>query len=199
MKYLIDTADKDEIKKWLGFIEGVTCNPILLNKVGISEKEYCANNIELFDNIFVQVNSLDDVTSLNMFDRDQLIFKVPLLIDGDYDGYTFLKLLLQLGYRTCSTIVYDIAQFDFACSVGSEFSIVLYAKNLDNNFLIKCCELKEKKKYKTKIVAASFRNVEQVFNCINLGVDYSTIPPNILKKIFRNRYAIGDYYKFYGD
>lgn len=199
MKYLIDTAEKTDIEKWKKYVDGVTCNPLLLKKSNIDMNQYCVNNISLFDNIFVQINSLDDVFNLKMFSKEKIIFKVPLLMNNTYNGYYILKQLLQFGYRTCATIVYDISQFDFACKEGSEFSIVLYAKNSDHDIVKKCCKLKELKKYKTKIVAASFRNVEQICDCIKFGVDYSTIPPTILEKLFKNKCAIDDYYKFYED
>ncbi|MCF8019820.1 MAG: hypothetical protein K9L62_10455 [Vallitaleaceae bacterium] len=199
MKYFIDTASISEIEKWSRFVEGATCNPSLLRKEGMDDYTFYINNVHLFKNIFIQVNSINDVEYLDnkQADFQKLIFKVPLVKTNDYDGYKLLKVLTQNKLRTCSTIVYDISQFDYACEVGSESSIVLYAKN-DNSFIVnECCHLKEKKGYETKIVAASFRSAEHVFDCIKAGAEYGTVPPKIMKDLFSNEKAINDYKDFY--
>jgi len=195
MKYFIDTANQNEIDKWKPFVHGVTSNPSLLEKADIDPEMFYMKNRDDFANIFIQVNSLEMVKSLPPSNR--IIMKVPLLRTDEYDGFDLLMKLKRGGFRTCSTIVYDIAQFDFACQIGADFSIVLYAKNIDRSFIKKCCELKKYKKYKTQIIGASFRNVHQVLHCIYLGVDYATVPPNIMEEVFKNDNAIEDYFKFY--
>lgn len=201
MKYFIDTAAANEIEKWSSFVEGATCNPSLLEKAGIDAYTFYKNNAHMFKNIFVQINSMNQIKTLienGNISKNQLVFKVPLLITRGFNGFALLKALNKSKLRTCATIVYDVSQFDYACEVGSEFSIVLYAKN-DNNFIInECCHLKEKRGYETKVVAASFRSAEHVCECMKAGADYATVPPKILREIFSNSKAIEDYNKFYG-
>jgi len=200
MKYFIDTANQEDINKWIKYVDGVTCNPIILNKSDLDAYTFYKNNDGLFDNIFIQINRLDDANELvyKEVDKQKVIFKVPLLRSSGYDGYYLMQRLLQLGCRTCSTIVYDISQFNYACEVGSEYSIVLYAKNDNKKLVEECCELKYKKGFGTKVVAASFRNTQHVFDCINAGADYATVPPKIMSQLFHNEQVIEDYYTFYG-
>jgi len=199
MKYLIDTAEQVEINKWAYFVEGVTSNPKLLDKAGINCYKFFMNNEKTFDNIFIQVTSLNDIKPIidDSSEYDQLILKVPLIKTPEFDGYALLKDLVNLGYRTCSTIVYDISQFNYACEVGAEFSIVLHAKNDNHNLINECYNLQQKQGFKTKTIAASFRTPEHVFECIRSGADYATVPPKIMTEVFRNPQVLIDYNKFY--
>jgi len=194
MKYLIDTADQGEINKWKSLVCGVTSNPKILSKAGIDYAQFINVNSPLFKDIFVQINSK---TSAMNYMRDKVIFKVPLAVTSKFNGYELLKEMIKMKHRTCSTIVYDIAQFDYACEVGAEFSIVLYAKNDNKNIVDECCDLKKRRGYETKIIAASFRSVEHVHDCIKSGADYATVPPKILKDVFNNFKAASDYIDFY--
>lgn len=201
MKYFIDTALQQDIDrwKWKDHVDGVTSNPILLHRAGTTAVGFFIYNRDLFKNVFVQVTSQKDVDELlaEDFNRRRIIFKVPLVLSSEFDGYKILQDLIFKGYRTCATIVYDIGQFDYACEIGAEYSIVLYAKNPNSLMIKQCCELKRKKEYKTKIVAASFREAEQVLDCINDGADYATVPPKIMEKVFCNKQANDDLNIFY--
>jgi transaldolase len=198
MKYLIDTAKKREVDIWRDFVEGVTCNPDLLKKADIDVYDYCINNRYVFNNIFLQINSLAEAKELYDSFKNKIIFKVPLVLNDRYNGFILLKQLIKAGFRTCATIVYDIVQFDYACELGSEFSIILYAKNNNKYLIDECCELKQKRQYETKTIGASFRSTADVFNCIRCGTDYATVPPKIMEEIFTSPYALVDYNKFYG-
>ena len=128
MKYIIDTAFQPDINIWKDHVVGVTSNPILLHNSRITAVNFFINNRHLFNNVFVQVNSQKDIDELLTVDlnRNRIIFKVPLVLKHEFNGYKMLQYLINKGYRTCATIVYDIEQFDYACEIGSEFSIVLY-------------------------------------------------------------------------
>ncbi len=196
MKYLIDTAVQSEIEKWKNHMEGVTSNPSLLKKANTSSGDFFIKNKNNFDNIFIQVRSIDEVKEF--YNHDKIIFKVPLLITKDLDGFDLITKLKKAGYRTCATITYDLFQFDYACKIGSDYSIVLCAKNTNKTFLSDCVYLKETMKYKTKIIAASFRSMPDIQEAIYAGADFATIPPKYMEGLFTNQDAITDYNKFYG-
>jgi len=201
MKYFIDTAEQTEINKWASFVEGATSNPILLDKAKINSYEFFMNNRSIFNNIFIQVTSSDDVQDIVREDtdyKDQIILKVPLLKTTEFDGFSILK-DLSTRWRTAATIVYDINQFNYACEVGADFSIVLYAKNENHNLIDECYDLQQKMRFKTKTIAASFRTPDHVFECIKAGADYATVPPKIMVELFRNPQVLVDYKKFYED
>ena len=199
MKYFLDTAMQRDIDKWESFIIGVTSNPILLDRASIDAETFIDKNEIRHENIFVQVTSIEEAMLLGGNNKDQIIFKVPLLKTEKFNGYRLLKQLINSNFRTCATIVYDVTQFDYACEVGSEFSIVLYAKNENPMIMYQCSELKQKRNYETKIVAASFRSAIHVRECMLAGADYATVPPKVMEELFGNQDAIKDFEIFYED
>jgi len=196
MNYFIDTADQDEIEKWKNFVDGATSNPSLLNKSKTNADEFFIKNKHNFNKIFIQVRSLKELYHYNT--SDKIIFKVPLLITKDFNGFDLIKKIKNMGYKTCATITYDLFQFDYACEVDSDYSIVLCAKNKNKDFLIECVNLKEERKYNTKIIAASFRSIVDIRDAVEFGADYATVPPKYMEGLFFNQDAINDFNDFYG-
>jgi transaldolase len=196
MKYLIDTADQIEIYKWKNIVVGATSNPSILRKCNMTAEKFYENNKDNFDSIFIQVQTLDEARSFK--NTAKIVFKAPLLITKDFNGWVLLKQLKDAGFRTCATITYDLTQFNYACELGCNFSIVLIAKNENKFFLDECVNLKERNNYKTKIIAASFRSIDDVNDAIDGGADYVTVPPKYMDGLFANEAAIVDYNKFYG-
>ena len=200
MKYYIDTAKLDEIIKWEPHVCGATSNPSLLAKAEKTGLEFYEDTCDLFKDIFLQVNSYEEVMEYINFgvDKDDAIFKVPLVITNGFNGFTLLKMLVDHGFRTCSTIIYDLHQFNHACDVGAEFSIALHAKNENCCFIDDCCKVRDDGEYETKIIAASFRNLTHIEEVIKSGADYATVPPSIMEEIYSNKLVETDYNKFYG-
>ena len=187
MKYLIDTADRDEIMKWKNYIEGITTNPKILKDFNFTIEDFY-NKFKYFGDIFMQVNNISD-TNLN----GNIIYKVPLVLPT----IELLRFLVLKGKRTCGTITYDLNQFNLACELGCEFCIVLNAKNENTKFLEECVKIRDKYNFKTKIIAASFREKKDVIHAIRQGADYATVTPEVMEKCFINEYAMKDYNDFY--
>jgi len=190
MKYLIDSADIKEIIKWENYIEGITTNPQILKNSNLTIKEFC-NKFKYFKNIFIQVNDVSD-TNLCL---DNIIYKVPLVLPT----IKLLKTLVLTDKRTCGTITYDLIQFNLACEFGCDFCIVLNAKNECTKFLEHCVKVRDKYNFKTKIIAASFREKKDVVHAIHQGADYAAVTPAVMTKCFTNEYAMKDYTDFYGE
>lgn len=190
MKYLIDSSDIKEIEKWKNYIEGVTTNPHILKNFNFTIEEFY-NKFRSFGDIFMQVNNISDI-NLNLFN---IIYKVPLVLPT----IELLRSLVLKGKRTCGTITYDLIQFNLACELGCEFCIVLNAKNECTKFLEDCVAIRDKYNFKTKIIAASFREKKDVVHAIRQGADYATVTPAVMEKCFINEYAMKDYNNFYGE
>lgn len=184
MKFLLDTADCKEINKYENIIHGVTTNPIILKANNIEPHEFYSSIRSQVHDVFIQIKSFKDVfTAYN-----QIIYKIPLIPQN----FPLIRDLKTRGYRTCGTTTYDIFQFQRACELGCEFCIVLCHKNEDKKFLAKCNVIKEKYNYNIKIVAASFREREEVEKAILIGADYITLRPETLRKCITNKFAEKD-------
>jgi transaldolase len=184
MKFLLDTADLKEIERYAKFIDGVTTNPIILKRNNTDSKTFYSNIRQQVHEVFIQIDSFKDVfTAYN-----QIVYKIPLMPEK----YSLIGELKKRGYRICGTTTYDIFQFQRACDLGCEFCIVLCHKNEDKKFLAKCNLIKEKYKYETKIVAASFREKLEVEKAILIGADFITLRPETMKLCLTNPFLERD-------
>lgn len=178
MKFLLDTANLKEIEKYAKFIDGVTTNPIILKSNNIEPQQFYSDIRQQVHEVFIQIDSFKDIfTAYN-----QIVYKIPLTPEK----YSLISELKKRGYRTCGTTTYDIFQFQRACDLGCEFCIVLCHKNEDKKFLAKCNLVKEKYNYKTKIVAASFREKLEVEKAILIGADFITLRPETMALCLNN-------------
>ena len=195
MKYFLDTAKIEEISKWKCFIEGVTTNPSILKKENITAEDLLRETKPIlgYKTVFIQLENerqFKEMTENAPFNPN-VIFKVPLLPEL----YPMIK---NMGnYKTCGTITYDTIQFNQACELGCNYSIVLVHKNSNKNFLEECVAIKQKYNFRTDIIAASFRNPEEVKRAILSGEDYATLTPDLLAECFVNIDARKDYEAFY--
>lgn len=185
MNLFLDSADPKEIEKWKDHVDGVTTNPILLKRSELTPKQFYDGNRNNFNNIFIQVHKEEDL----LFHDKGVIYKIPLTLDNII-LFKFIKDTRQS--RTCATTVYDPFQFNLACQLGCDFSIVLCHKNKDKSFLRKCVRIKKEYNYSTKIIAASFRSKEEVEVAILTGADYATVPPKVLEECFENECTVRD-------
>jgi len=189
MKYFIDTADIKQIVKWKDFVDGVTTNPILIRKHDVEPPTFALRMSEMFDKIFLQIDSEDEILSPEGL-QGRVIYKVPLI----KEKFDFINRLVKSeGVRVCGTTTYDVLQFHRACDLGCEYCIVLVCKNENRGLLYECNRTRTNYNYKTKIIAASFREKADVIFAMLEGADYATVPPNVLKKCFTNHRALADY------
>ena len=185
MKYILDTVDKNEINKWKYLITGVTSNPILLEKANLTQDQFLEMMTSNFPELsaFVQVSSYDEAMKINekYFDK-KIIYKIPMYIKYHNDIIKMKKEWLDIA----ATTIYDIVQINQAIEFGLTHTMVYYAKNYNNNLLEEAVKLKNITGSEIKLIAASFRTKRDVENAILSGVEYSTIPPNVMEIIFKN-------------
>ena len=192
-KFLLDSADINEIKKWSPFISGVTTNPILLEKAGTTPMELYGSLAKLIlpigFKLFIQVvnrKSLIPYTSSNIID---VIYKVPLIKSLNY----LLTALKIDKLKTCGTMTYDIIQLQTAINLDANYCIILYHKNENKMFGLDASDLKRTLKSEIELIGASFRNKEEVTDAIIEGMDYVTISPQTMEVCFNNSFTINDY------
>ena len=198
-KFLLDSADIEEIKKWLFYIDGITTNPILLEKAGITAIELYGKlakiglkNFKFFIQVAdkpVHKNLIPSEYSTNI----KVIYKVPLVLDE----YEYIRFLKVHGKIVAGTMTYDIIQLQTAINLGVSYCIVLYHKNSSIDFPWNAATLKQNTKPDVKLIGASFRRKDEVVNAIIDGMDYVTVPPRVMEECFYNEQAQGDYDKIY--
>jgi len=182
MKYFIDSANIEEIKKWLPIIDGVTVNPFLLSKENITTIDFLNSINKLDIKKFVPIFSIEQYTQIKLNTSSDFICKVSIV--PEY--YSLIKELKKYDQIVAATTVYDIIQLNQAIELGCDYSMIYIAKNEDENFLYNASKID---RGNTLLIGASFRTKNHVKNAIIANMDYSTIPPEVLTLTFINENA----------
>ena len=189
MKFFIDTANLDQIKEAqdLGVLDGVTTNPSLMAKEGITGK----------DNIFKHYKKICDLVEGDVsaeviatdFEgivregeelaelHDQIIVKVPMI----KEGVKALKYFSDKGIRTNCTLVFSAGQALLAAKAGATY-VSPFIGRLDDistdglNLIAEIRLIYDNYGFETEILAASVRHTMHVIECAKLGADVMTGP-----------------------
>lgn len=189
MKFFIDTANLADIKEAqdLGVLDGVTTNPSLMAKEGITGQENIINHYkaicELVDgDVSAEVISTDfegmvkegeALAALN----PQIVVKIPMT----KEGVKACKYFSTKGIRTNVTLVFSVGQALLAAKAGATY-VSPFIGRLDDistdglNLIEEIRLVYDNYLYETQILAASVRNTMHIVNCAKIGADVMTGP-----------------------
>ena len=219
MEFIIDTVDLEEIKDAVDHmpIVGVTSNPSIVKKT--SPKDFFEHMREIRKiigkerSLHVQVISKDCDTIVKEAHRilEEIDNDVYVKVPVSYEGVKAIKILKSEGVNVTATAVYDLMQAYMALAAGADY-IAPYVNRIGNlgaDPMDLIYELSNKiisDGYDCKILAASFKGVQQVKDAINNGSQAITAPVDVLKAIFKNpnfEKAVDDFnadwYAMYGE
>lgn len=199
MELIIDTVNLDEIKEAIAYlpIVGVTSNPSIVKATHpqdfFSHMRQIRQIISPNRSLHIQVIAEDCETMvkeahriLKEIDKDVYI-KVPV----SYEGIKAIQILKAEGVNVTATAVYDLMQAYMALAAGADY-IAPYVNRIGNlggdpfQLISQLAKMIERDHYQTKILAASFKGVQQIANALNSGSQAITAPVPILKQIFAN-------------
>ncbi len=189
MKFFIDTANLEQIKEaeQLGVLDGVTTNPSLMAKEGITGKDNILKHYVDICNI-VSGDVSAEVVSTD-FDgmvkegeelaalHDQIVVKVPML----REGVKALKYFSHKGIKTNCTLVFSPGQALLAAKAGATY-VSPFLGRLDDistdglNLIAEIRLIYDNYGFETQILAASIRHTMHVIDCAKLGADVMTGP-----------------------
>ncbi len=189
MKFFIDTANLADIKEAqdLGVLDGVTTNPSLMAKEGITGQENILNHYkaicEVVDgDVSAEVISTDfegmvkegeALAALN----PQIVVKIPMT----KEGVKACKYFSSKGIRTNVTLVFSVGQALLAAKAGATY-VSPFIGRLDDistdglNLIEEIRLVYDNYLYETQILAASVRNTMHIVNCAKIGADVMTGP-----------------------
>lgn len=193
MKFILDTANIDQIRTCNEIfpISGVTSNPSIVKKEGRIDFLAHMNTIRSIIGpekcLHVQVSARDQAgmlkdadAILSKIDRDVYV-KVPVCLEG----IAVIKALKAKGVRVTATGVMSSQQGLLALEAGADY-IAPYYNRMESMGIDACgvigtmAEMIDRYQYPTVIVAASFRNAEQVMRAFLAGAQSVTLDPSIL-------------------
>ena len=199
MKFFIDTANLDQIREAqaLGVLDGVTTNPSLMAKEGITGEE---NIIQHYVDI---CNIVDGDVSAEVISVDfdgmvregkvlaalhpQIVVKIPMI----EDGVKALKYFSDEGIKTNCTIIFSTGQALLAAKAGATYMSPFIGR-LDDvstdglNLIQEIRDIYDNYSFETQILAASVRHTMHVIECAKIGADVMTGPLSSIKGLLKH-------------
>lgn len=199
MKFFIDTANLDQIKEAqdLGVLDGVTTNPSLMAKEGITGKENIINHYKkiceiVTGDVSAEVISTDfegmvkegeELAALH----DQIVVKVPMI----KEGIKAIKYFSDKGIKTNCTLVFSAGQALLAAKAGATY-VSPFIGRLDDistdglNLIAEIRLIYDNYGFETEILAASVRHTMHVLECAKIGADVMTGPLSSIEGLLKH-------------
>lgn len=189
MKFFIDTANLEQIKEAqdLGILDGVTTNPSLMAKEGISGKEAILNHYNTICEIVdgaISAEVLSTTYEEMIKEGDELaaihpniVVKIPMI----KDGIKALKYFSNKGIKTNCTLIFSAGQALLAAKAGANY-VSPFLGRLDDisvdgmNLVEEIRMIFDNYMFDTEILAASIRSPMHIINCAKIGADVITSP-----------------------
>lgn len=197
MKYLLDTANLDEIRELCEYlpIAGVTSNPSIVKKEGaipffahMREIRSIIGNVRP---LHIQVTATDydgmmrDVEAVFRHVDEKVYIKVPI----DFAGVKVIKTLKRQGANVTATAVYGMDQAFIALEAGADCIAPYFnrmeALGVDAASVVgNIAGIINHYGYETEILAASFKQPTQIDRAILAGAHSVTVAPDVLREVF---------------
>ena len=197
MKYLIDSANLDEIRALSEYlpIAGVTSNPSIVKKEGsvpfFAHMREIRSIIGNLRPLHIQVTATDydgmmrDAEAVFRHVDEKVFIKVPV----DFEGVKVIKALRRQGANVTATAVYGMDQAFMALEAGADCIAPYYnrmeALGVDAASVIgNIAGIIAHYGYETESLAASFNQPAQIDRAILAGAHSVTVAPDVLRGIF---------------
>jgi transaldolase len=195
MKFFIDTANVEEIKKaWeLGVIDGVTTNPSLISKENTEPisllKEICSivNGPISAEAVSLKVDEMVKEAEELAKIHENIVVKIPMTDDG----LRAVKRLSAEGIKTNVTLIFSASQALLAAKAGAAY-VSPFVGRLDDishtgmEIVSDIQDIYENYFFDTEIIVASIRNPLHVIEAAKIGADIATIPYSVITQLIKH-------------
>jgi len=212
MKFFIDTANLDEIQEAydLSVLDGVTTNPSLMAKEGITGKDNILKHYKgicniVDDNVSAEVISteyeamLKEGKELAKID-DKIVVKIPMI----KDGVKAIKALTDEGIRTNCTLIFSAGQAILAAKAGASYISPFIGRLDDIGFdgltlIEQIVQIFDNYEFETEVLAASVRHNMHLIQCAEIGADVVTCPLSVITGLLKHPLTDSGLEKFLAD
>lgn len=199
MKFFIDTANLDQIKEAqdLGVLDGVTTNPSLMAKEGISGTEKVNKHyVDICNIVDGDVSAEVIATTFNEMVEEgkilaalhpNIVVKVPMI----KDGIKAIKWFSNNGIRTNCTLVFSAGQALLAAKAGATY-VSPFLGRLDDishsgtDLIDEIRLIYDNYNFETEILAASIRHSVHLLDCAKIGADVMTGPLSVILALLKH-------------
>ncbi len=199
MKFFIDTANLDQIKEAqaLGVLDGVTTNPSLMAKEGITGtdnilKHYVAICNIVDGDVSAEVIATDFAGMIKEGEalaalHPQIVVKLPMIADG----VKACKYFSDKGIKTNVTLVFSAGQALLAAKAGATYMSPFIGRldDISTDGLGLISEIRhiyDNYGFETQILAASVRHTMHIIDCAKIGADVMTGPLSAIKGLLKH-------------
>ncbi|MCE7039811.1 fructose-6-phosphate aldolase [Dyadobacter sp. CY312] len=212
MKFFIDTANLKEIQEAyeLGVLDGVTTNPSLMAKEGITGKDNIMRHYKAICDIVdgdvsAEVVSVDLAGMIREGEElveidDKIVVKIPMI----KEGVKALKYFSQKGIRTNCTLIFSAGQALLAAKAGATY-VSPFVGRLDDistdgiALIEQILTIYRNYGYETQVLAASIRHTMHVIQCAEVGADVMTGPLSVMEALLKHPLTDSGLEKFLAD
>lgn len=209
MKFFIDTANLDEINEAhaMGVLDGVTTNPSLCAKEGISDFEKLIADIcnTVDGDVSAEVVSTDYDGIMNEGRElakisEKVVIKVPLI----KEGIKAIKSFTEEGIKTNCTLCFSPSQALVAAKAGATY-ISPFVGRLDDistsgmQLIADIIDIYDQYGLKTEVLVASIRHPMHVVEAAKMGADVATMPFNVIDSLIKHPLTDNGLAKFLSD
>lgn len=212
MKFFIDTANLQEIKEAndLGVLDGVTTNPSLMAKEGITGQENILKHyVEICNIVDGDVSAEVIATDYEGMVKEgeilaalhkNIVVKIPMIPAG----IKAIKYFSSKGIRTNCTLIFSAGQALLAAKAGATY-ISPFIGRLDDisvNGLDLIAQIRliyDNYVFDTEILAASVRHPMHIINCAEIGADVMTGPLSAIMALAKHPLTDSGLEKFLAD
>jgi len=212
MKFFIDTANLDEVREAqdLGVLDGVTTNPSLMAKEGITGEENISNHYKdicgiVDDSVSAEVIATDfkamvkEGKALAGVD-DKIVVKIPMI----RDGVKAIAALTAEGIRTNCTLIFNAGQAILAAKAGASY-VSPFIGRLDDicsdglALITQIISIYDNYAFETEVLAASIRHNMHLIQCAEAGADVATCPLSVITGLLKHPLTDSGLEKFLTD
>lgn len=199
MKFFIDTANLAEIREAqdMGILDGVTTNPSLMAKEGITGKDNVLRHYKQICEIVEGDVSAEVIgTTFDEMVREgeelaeldeNIVVKLPMI----KDGIKAIKYFSEKGIRTNCTLVFSAGQALLAAKAGATY-VSPFVGRLDDistdgvALIEQIVTIYRNYGYTTEVLAASVRHPMHLIQCAEIGADVMTGPLSVIKALLNH-------------
>ncbi len=212
MKFFIDTANIEQIKEAndLGILDGVTTNPTLMAKEGITgadniNKHYIDICNIVNGDVSAEVISVDFAGMVREGEllatlHKNIVVKVPMT----KDGVKAIKYFSGKGIRTNCTLIFSAGQAMLAAKAGAAY-VSPFLGRLDDigedgiKLVEQIVKIFKNYNYRTQVLAASIRSPEHIVKCALAGAEVVTSPLDSILGLLKHPLTDAGLAKFIAD
>lgn len=195
MKFFLDTANIESIKKYndWGMVDGVTTNPTLIAKEGVSLERRIKEIIKVVKGpVSAEVIATDTAGMVREGRKyatwgKNIYVKVPCTPEG----LQAVKIFKKENIKTNVTLVFSAGQALMVAKAGGDL-VSPFIGRLDDiaedgmSLIAEIMEMYGNYGFATEVLVASIRHPRHVIDAAKLGADIATMPPDILEKLVKH-------------